>query len=355
MNPSYQGIISGSDGDRRGLFAAAARRLGTAEQNVEKDFWVCWVLDVLFHGLPAGGPRLLFKGGTSLSKTFGLISRFSEDIDITVFRGDLGEPSPLEELERLSGKKREARLEAVRSACQVYIHDTLRPQLEAVIVKSLQAAGQSSDAARILADEADPDHQTLIFRYPSVVTVRDVYVPPSVRIESGAKSALDPHVAATVEPHIKGDVPDLDLIVPDIKTIEPKRTFWDKVLILHGLRRWFEIRGELRQEGQRVTRHYYDVHCLDHAEVGAAAVADRALATDCVRHARIFFGRPDMDLDSAVPGTFALVPTSQMNDRLREDYTRMAGMIIGPIPSFEGVIASITDLEQRLNRPSEST
>src|SRR5712692_6511086 len=90
MNTRYTRIISGSNEDRRGLFAATARRLGTVEQNVEKDFWVCWILDVLFHGLPAGGPRLLFKGGTSLSKAFGLISRFSEDIDITVFRDDLG-------------------------------------------------------------------------------------------------------------------------------------------------------------------------------------------------------------------------------------------------------------------------
>ena len=177
---------------------------------------------------------------------------------------------------------------------------------------------------------------------------------PSVRIESGAKSALDPNVVVTVEPYVAGDVPGLDLIVPDIRTIEPKRTFGDKVLILHGVRRWFEIRGEIRQEGQRVTRHYYDVHCFVHAEIGAVAVEDGALAADSWRHARIFFGRPDLDLDSAVPGTFALVPTSQMIDRLREDYARMAGMIFGATPSFEDVMTSITDLEQRLNRHPES-
>lgn len=99
MNLAYQRIIAASDDDCRDLFVAAARRIGTTEQNVEKDFWVCWTLDALFHRLPAGGPRLLFKGGTSLSKAFGLISRFSEDIDVTVFRGDLGESGSLEELE----------------------------------------------------------------------------------------------------------------------------------------------------------------------------------------------------------------------------------------------------------------
>ena len=92
--------------DRRDLFIGAGNRLGTAEQNIEKDFWVCWTLDALFNGLPAGGPRLLFKGGTSLSKGYGLIERFSEDIDITVFREDIDQPATVEELEALSRKKR---------------------------------------------------------------------------------------------------------------------------------------------------------------------------------------------------------------------------------------------------------
>lgn len=106
MNEAYLQIIAASDDDRRALFLSSASRLGTAVQNVEKDFWVCWTLDALFNGLPSGGPRLLFKGGTSPSKAYGLIERFSEDIDVTVFRDDLGEPTSVEDLEILSGKKR---------------------------------------------------------------------------------------------------------------------------------------------------------------------------------------------------------------------------------------------------------
>src|SRR5882757_3929434 len=117
MNAAYQAIIGASDDDRRGLFLAAAARIGTTVQNIEKDFWVCWTLDALFHRLPAGGPRLLFKGGTSLSKGYGLISRFSEDIDITVFRSDIGEEADFEQLEALSGKKRAHRLDAIKTAC----------------------------------------------------------------------------------------------------------------------------------------------------------------------------------------------------------------------------------------------
>jgi len=354
VNLAYQRIIAASDDDCRDLFVAAARRIGTTEQNVEKDFWVCWTLDALFHRLPAGGPRLLFKGGTSLSKAFGLISRFSEDIDVTVFRGDLGESGSLEELEGLSGKKRRARLDAIKAACQAYIDDHLRPQLHAVLAAALSDAGRKPDAARILGDQAEPDAQTLLFHYPSVLMPADEYVRPSVRIESGAKSALDPHILAGVEPYIAREASQLDLAVPGITAIEPRRTFWDKVIILHGLRRWFEKRDELRQEGQRVTRHYYDLHCLVHADIGPAAAADLAMAAECVRHARMFFGRPDLDLETAVPGMFVLVPTPKMVDRLRRDYDSTAGMILGPIPSFDDVMASIADLEARLNGPGAS-
>ena len=105
MIPGRKIVLSASQKDRRDLFVGAGLRLGTVEHNIEKDFWVCWTLDALFNGLQQGGPRLLFKGGTSLSKGYGLIARFSEDIDITVFREDIGEPASTEELESLSGKK----------------------------------------------------------------------------------------------------------------------------------------------------------------------------------------------------------------------------------------------------------
>ncbi|MEQ1591376.1 MAG: nucleotidyl transferase AbiEii/AbiGii toxin family protein [Thiobacillaceae bacterium] len=104
MNAGFLRIIAASPEDRRGLFLTTANRLGTPIQNVEKDFWVSWVLDLLFNGRATGEPRLLFKGGTSLSKAYGLISRFSEDIDITVFREDIGQDIEVGDLEGLSGK-----------------------------------------------------------------------------------------------------------------------------------------------------------------------------------------------------------------------------------------------------------
>jgi len=131
LNPAFNDVLSATADTRSGLFTATAQRLGTTPQNVEKDFWVCWTLDALFNRLPPG-PRLLFKGGTSLSKGFGLIKRFSEDIDVTVFRADLGVRASVEELAALSANKRKAELEAIREACESSISGTLAENLTAV-------------------------------------------------------------------------------------------------------------------------------------------------------------------------------------------------------------------------------
>jgi hypothetical protein len=346
MNPAFDEVLAAGPAAMLSAFDTTAQRLGTASQNIEKDFWVCWTLDALFNGLSGGGPRLLFKGGTSLSKGFGLINRFSEDIDVTVFRDDIGEPATIEELEALSRNKRRARLDAIKEACQAYINGPLQAELTAILRERLQAAGLSAGDARVEADDAD--RQTLLIWYPAA-TPRSDYVRAAIKIESGAKSALDPNSEVPIKAYVDDDLPALDLTVPAVRTVDPERTFWDKVVILHGLRRWFDKRGELRGGGQRVSRHYYDLHRLTAAPVSAAAIDDAALGADCVAHARMFFNRPDYDLATAAPGSFALAPHDEMIEQLRADYRAMQGMIFGDPPSFEAVLGSINLLERRLN------
>jgi len=348
MNPDFQKIIDAKETDRRDLFLTAANRLGTPIQNVEKDFWVCWTLDVLFNGLPEG-PRLLFKGGTSLSKGFGLISRFSEDIDITVFREDIGQPASIEELEGLSGKKRRARLDAIRSACQAYISGPLVENLSRVASQALQAVGMSEERGRIELDKSDETGQSLLFWYPTVMETSLEYVRSAVKIESGAKSALDPHQAVTITPYVTTDLPDLDLRVERVTTVNPERTFWDKIVILHCQRRWFENRGDLRHGGQRVSRHYYDVFKLMESEAAKRALADPELGIDCSRHARMFFFSADYDLEHALPGTLRICPTEEMKTALQRDYEAMSGMIFGEVPRFDDVLAVLEKLDGLIN------
>jgi Nucleotidyl transferase AbiEii toxin, Type IV TA system len=352
MTEGFQTVLAANERERRDLFLAAAYRLGTAEQNIEKDFWVCWTLDALFNGLETGGPRLLFKGGTSLSKGYGLIERFSEDIDITVFREDIGQPATIEELETLSGKKRAARLDAIRTACQEYIRGPLLAQIETLLRQTLTAAGLPTDRKRVELDADDPDGQSLLLRYPTVTAVGNDYIRRTIKIESGAKSALDPHAPLTLRPFIADDLAGGDLSVRNVTTVDSSRTFWDKVVILHGLRRWFERRGELKGGGQRVSRHYYDVSRLLASEPGRRAANNLEMAQDCARHAKMFFNRPDLDLASAAPGRFALTPHNAMVDVLSRDYEAMAGMIFGPIPPIDEILAALYEFEQRLNQPS---
>lgn len=340
---AYRQIIAAPAQDRRDLFLATANRIGAPVGNVEKDFWVCWTLNALYHERAAGEPRLLFKGGTSLSKGYGLIQRFSEDIDVTVFRDDLEEPASVEELEALSNKKRRAKLDAIRNACRAYITGPLREFL------ANRLADVTNGAGRVEVDEADPDGQTLLLWYPEVEPRDGAYVRPAIRLESGAKSALDPNGPLTITPYVAEEAAGIDLAVPDVTTIEATRTFWDKVVIAHGLRRWYERRGELRQEGQRVSRHYYDLHCLLQSEAGKAALSDLGLGADCVRHARMFFDRPDYDLVSAVPGGFAITPIARMVDALARDYENTTAMIFGVPPSFDDILKSARQIEDALN------
>jgi hypothetical protein len=263
---AYQEIISASNRDRLDLFLATANRLGAPVGNIEKDFWVCWTLDALYHRRAAGGPRLLFKGGTSLSKAYNLIQRFSEDIDITVFRDDIGESASIEELEKLSNRKRKAKLDAIRDACRAYVTGPLNVGLTA----ELNAA--TAGGGRVEIDPDDQDGQTLLVWYPAVELRDAKELRRAIRIESGAKSALDPNQPMLIRPYVNDELPKLDLNVPGVTTIEAGRTFWDKIIIAHGLRRWFERRGELRHEGQQISRHYYDLHCLSNSETGQAAL-----------------------------------------------------------------------------------
>ena len=290
-----------------------------------------------------GWPRLLFKGGTSLSKAFGLIQRFSEDIDITVFRDDLDEPASVEELEALSNKKRRARLDAIRDACRVYITGPLQRFLAAQLTDATAGAG------RVEVDAADPDGQTLLVWYPEAEPREAAYVRPVVRIECGAKSALDPNRPVEIRPYIGEEASGLDLAIAGVTTIDPVGTFWDKIVIAHGLRSWYQRRGVLRQEGQRVSRHYYDLHCLFCSQVGEVALADRELGANCVRHARMFFDRPDYDLASAVAGTFLIAPAGPMAAPLARDYANTTAMIFGEAPVFDEILASIARIERAIN------
>jgi Nucleotidyl transferase AbiEii toxin, Type IV TA system len=342
MNSNFLTVLQASETDRRNLFLETATRLGTPLRNIEKDFWVCFTLDLLFNGKTEGEPRLLFKGGTSLSKAYDLISRFSEDIDITVYREDIGHPADLITLQSWGRNKRTEYLKEVKATCSAYILGHLKERLTSQIETVLSNAGINMPELKVVSDPTDTDQQTLLVEYPSLESSgKDSYIESKVKIEAGAKSALDPSNLMTIKPYISQEFIGGDLSVPNVTCIAPERTFWDKAVITHGLRAWFETRGSLRNNGNRISRHYYDLHMLMNNAVGQNTIKDIGLGKECALHASIFFFDKDSQQNLAAEGNFLIYPSEEMIPALRRDYMQMSTMIFGKAPTFDEIIDTI--------------
>lgn len=349
MNSNFLKVLQASESDRRNLFLETAVRLGTPLRNVEKDFWVCFVLDLLFNGKSENEPRLLFKGGTSLSKAYDLISRFSEDIDITVYREDIGHPADIATLQSWGRNKRNEYLGAIKATCSSYILGDLKDRLTLQIRNELNDAGIRMPALKVVIDASDKDQQTLLVEYPSLeASGKDDYIESKVKIEAGAKSALDPSNRITIKPYIQEEFIGGDLSVPNVTCIAPERTFWDKAVITHGLRAWFEARGSLRNNGNRISRHYYDLHMLLNNAVGKNTIKDIELGKECAQHASIFFFDKDSKQNSAAEGNFLINPSDEMIPALHRDYEQMSTMIFGETPTFDQILETIQSASKQL-------
>lgn len=283
---------------QRVVYEEGGRRLGLSAGSVEKDLWVCWTLRALFR-LSSSGPHLTFKGGTSLSKGWKLIDRFSEDIDIVInreFLGFGGADAP----EDASNKQRGKRLEALMLAAQHHVRDVLGPALEQEIRHLLP----SRDRWKLEPDADDPDAQTLLFHYPPTMGAA-AYVRPVVKIELGARSDTEPSATPEIAPYLAEAFPDE---VPDarftVHAVAPERTFWEKAALLHE---------ETYREGSatpkaRLARHYYDLWCLITRGVAERAARDTALFDRVAAHRAVFFRRSRDAQASFKPGSIRIVP-----------------------------------------------
>lgn len=345
MTRGFESFLALPEQDRRDVLEAAAARLDTLPSYVEKDFWVCLVLDGLFNRRPEGHPRLLFKGGTSLSKAFGLIERFSEDIDLVVFRDGLGfegERDPTV-AGQLSNRKRAALFKELRAACSGYIRGPLRTALASRI-------DELSISCQIVPDEGDVDGQTLFIEYPTLFPSEDVtYVAPRVKIEAGARSALAPSQHCTVTPYIANELPDWSFTVAGIRVIAPERTYWEKLLILHGAYCGYRDAERLPADKDRISRHYYDVAVITATEVGKSALADTDLLDAVRNHNLVAFRQAWKRFEEAVPGSVRLVPQAELRKVIEQDYRAMQGMILGEVPDFGWVTDQLRQAEAAIN------
>ena len=325
VNPYFKTYLGLPDGERHIVFKATEEEMDTSLILIEKDFWTCHVLDALFNREMAREKRLLFKGGTSLSKAYNLIQRFSEDIDVVVFREDLGFVGNNDPANPSLGTKQRRRLvDALVNRTAEFIQGDL--------CNALQAGLRD---CQIRPDPMDSEGMTLFVEYDSLYGIGDEsYVQPRIKIEGGARSALEPHCVQTVSPYIQSQLEDVDLSVPGIITIDAERTFLDKLLILHGWHCGYRDEGRLPAEGQRLSRHYYDIATMATTPTAENAINDTALFNNVLSHAQRLFRRGWMKLGEIATDGISLVPQDELYQSLEADYNAMQEMLFGNIPSF---------------------
>jgi predicted nucleotidyltransferase component of viral defense system len=324
------------------LFEQTAQHTGFDAVIVEKDFWVCWTLKELFR-LPEIGDHLIFKGGTSLSKVFKVIERFSEDIDVSIDRGWLGFGGANEPEAGSSNKEKQRRIEALKVACQQKITSILQPALNKAIKKKLQA----SEEWLLQADKADQDQQTLMFEYPSSFTPNTVgYIRRVVKIEMGARADHWPSETKTITPYVAEEFPQ-GFREPscEVKVLSAERTFWEKATILHA-----EFhRPADKPMPDRFSRHYADFFELVRKGIATAAAAKPELLARVAQHKSLFFRTSWARYDDAAKGTLRVVPPDHRLKLLRDDYNRMQQMFFSEPPEFEEIILLLKQWESDFN------
>jgi predicted nucleotidyltransferase component of viral defense system len=337
--------------DRRAYIDESATRRDLTAIIIEKDFWVCWTLRRLTAPAELAG-HMTFKGGTSLSKAYGIIQRFSEDIDLTISRSapllrDIESPMDRD----ISGKERERRAKALKAAAQAYVATVAMP----ILAREIEAALGTAEGWSLALDPEDKDQQTLLFIYPRTSGYGFAYgenyggadgsgyIKPRVKLEFGARGDTEPFALRPIMPYLADDFPeDLPDPVTEVPTLAVERTFWEKITILHAIHH----NGKLRDG---MSRHYYDVLMLDQAGVTKEALARPELLQQVVHNKNLMFADKSASYETAALGTLRLVATDAVRARLEQDYGAMADMFMTAPPAFDALIEGLAAIEATIN------
>lgn len=321
-------ILQLTQEERRDLFSETAARKGMTPAIAEKDFWVTWTLWKIFSNSTLY-PLLMFKGGTSLSKAFHVIERFSEDIDLILDWTAVTGENPLEERSNTSQTKFN---ENLNQSAQQFIADTL--------LKELQQSLGSICTCKVDSN----DGHVVNIQYPA--SFSSEYLLPVIRLEIGPLAAWIPYAPQKISSYAAETFPHLfqekECSIP---VIDAERTFWEKVTILHQE----AFRKAEQPVPLRYSRHYYDLMKLALSPVKQKALNDLELLQKVVKFKQKFYPRAWARYDLATPGSLKLLPPGYSMDTLKKDYVQMREMIYGDYPDFKEIFEVLSDLESEIN------
>lgn len=317
-----------SDKERNELFTETAARKNMTPAVVEKDFWVTWSLGKIFT-TPALSSILKFKGGTSLSKVYRLIERFSEDIDLILNWEILTGEDPQEPRSKTKQSKLNDEIDA---SGRTYIAGELRQTLSEVIEPTCHCK----------IDNNDPN--VLNLTYPKAFS--DSYIRPEIRLEIGPLASWLPFEEHSIMPYAAEVFPGLFKETEcTVQVIKAERTFWEKATILHHEAN----RPENSVQPPRNSRHYYDMVQMALSPIKNNALANISILQDVVQFKQRFYPRGWARYDLAKPGSLKLVPEDHILESVKNDYKAMRDMIYGDYYDFEKIILILTKLESEIN------
>jgi len=325
---------------RKEILTTCSTLVGRRDAVLEKDVWVCWALNAAFS-IP-GRPDMAFKGGTSLSKVYNAISRFSEDIDITLGYRGIGVPGfegfdPL--AEGVSGNQ----IKKYSLALMEQVTEFTRgPALEHVT----RELSKVVDKPQVSVHD---NGETIEFLYPTVFdSQEDDYLKNRVLIEFGGRNVIVPNDEFDVTPDISEHVGDLVLPNARVTVLDLERTFWEKATLAH-----FENnRPELREDKlKRMSRHWYDLWKIFMGDRGEAAAANRELLADVVVQKKLFYRSAFADYDACLAKGLRLLPEGDLLAALQADFAEMrsAAMFYGETPEFDAILEELKPLQEQLN------
>lgn len=320
------------DKDKKTIFEQASARTGLPAYAIEKDWWVVQILRIVFSLEIAS--NLTFKGGTSLSKAWKLIERFSEDIDLVLDRSMLG-------IDEVDTKKK---VKTLRHKSKQFITDKFMPLLEEALIN----AGFAGLELEILStNPEDNDPLAIQLKYPKVIEYNG-YLKPDILLEIGCRSQREPYSLKQISSFVNECFPDRDFADKpiEINTVNPERTFLEKIFLLHEL---FQSQlNEIRVE--RMSRHLYDIERMMDSGFATRAFQDRILYQDIVNHRKLMFSYSYVDYSRHQPKFINPIPPDEIQKEWRKDYeTMQASMIYGNKPTWDILINRITDLKERIN------